>query len=418
MQNNRSNVLFINHSVRDGGPGKSLFYILKYLDRERINPYVLIPKDDVFSENLKSSNMYENIIVDNRFPENFFRPLFNAGFIYRLSEKNILFRKLIKFIYAICNIVLMTHLVITSGRIIKSNKIKVIYCNGTIPKVVGALMGYFNNCDVIWHVRNIQQTTVLSSLINNLSRLRNVKRIICVSQATANQFKYSKNKLKVIYNGLDPAKYDPSGTNGILRKEFGINKNTIVIGSTGRLVPRKGYEEFIKNTPMVIDRLDNGTDIVFVIIGDTPHFFHMDYKKYLENLCDNMGIRDKFIFTGYRKEIRPYLKDMDIFFIPSNYPDPFPRSVIEAMSFSLPVLGFRIGGIAEAFIDRESGFMSDSGDYSNMMKNIVNLVDNSKLREELGINARNRVLENFDAKHIAGQIQDVITEVCESGSVT
>ena len=46
-------VLFINHSVRDGGPGRSLFYILKYLDKDKIDPYVLIPKDDLFSDMLK-----------------------------------------------------------------------------------------------------------------------------------------------------------------------------------------------------------------------------------------------------------------------------------------------------------------------------------------------------------------------------
>ncbi len=68
------NVLFINHSVRDGGPGRSLFYILKYIDRQKINPYVLIPKDDIFSSLLKSENLYENIVIENRFPENVLRP--------------------------------------------------------------------------------------------------------------------------------------------------------------------------------------------------------------------------------------------------------------------------------------------------------------------------------------------------------
>ena len=47
-------VLFINHSIRDGGPGKSLYYILRFLDRAKITPFVLIPKDDVFSERLKA----------------------------------------------------------------------------------------------------------------------------------------------------------------------------------------------------------------------------------------------------------------------------------------------------------------------------------------------------------------------------
>ena len=66
----KTNVLFINHSVRDGGPGRSLLYILKYIDREKINPFVLVPKHDIFSESLKSEGIFENVIVDPRFPEN------------------------------------------------------------------------------------------------------------------------------------------------------------------------------------------------------------------------------------------------------------------------------------------------------------------------------------------------------------
>jgi hypothetical protein len=72
-------VLFINHSIRDGGPGKSLFYILKFLDRSKLTPYVLIPKDDVFSDWLKSEGIYENVITDARFPENLKRPFFGQS---------------------------------------------------------------------------------------------------------------------------------------------------------------------------------------------------------------------------------------------------------------------------------------------------------------------------------------------------
>ena len=45
----KTNVLFINHSVRDGGPGRSLLYILKYIDRKKINPFVLVPKHTTYS---------------------------------------------------------------------------------------------------------------------------------------------------------------------------------------------------------------------------------------------------------------------------------------------------------------------------------------------------------------------------------
>ena len=66
--NSSPRVLFINHSIRDGGPGKSLYYILRFINRGKLTPCVLIPKDDVVSERLKAAGLYENIIIDGRFP--------------------------------------------------------------------------------------------------------------------------------------------------------------------------------------------------------------------------------------------------------------------------------------------------------------------------------------------------------------
>ena len=80
------NVLFINHSVRDGGPGRSLYYILKYIDKTRLNPYVLVPRHDVFSDLVRNLGLGDNIIIDSRFPENILRPRFEED--KQLSESS------------------------------------------------------------------------------------------------------------------------------------------------------------------------------------------------------------------------------------------------------------------------------------------------------------------------------------------
>ncbi len=67
-----------------------------------------------------------------------------------------------------------------------------------------------------------------------------VKRIICVSNATAAQFEQVKDKVRVIYNGVDIEDYNPSAIKGELRANYNLSKQTIIVGSTGRIVPRKG----------------------------------------------------------------------------------------------------------------------------------------------------------------------------------
>ena len=246
-----------------------------------------------------------------------------------------------------------------------------------------------------------------------MSKLSVVKRIICVSQATAEQFNQVRDKVRVIYNGVDIEDYNPESIEGELRATYGLSQDTIVVGSTGRIVPRKGYDLFIKSAKIVIDGLDKkDRDIKFVIVGDTPYFFQDDHLSYLKNLVNEYCLDDYFIFTGYKKEVKRFLKDFDIFVIPSNYPDPFPRSVIEAMAFELPSIGFKAaGGIVESIQDGVTGFLCDPGDTQQVGEYILKLIQDPELRKQMGVLGRKRVKDEFLAVDRTQDIQRNILEV-------
>jgi len=399
----KTNVLFINHSVRDGGPGRSLLYILKYIDRDKINPFVLIPKHDIFSESLKSEGIFENVVVDPRFPENIQKSPMVADTTRAPG--------LTRIFSIIVNIVNMLRLLCDSPRIIRENGIDIVYCNGTLAKIVGTLIGRKNKKPVIWHVRNIQQTWFMKSLMETLSGFKCVKKIICVYRATAKPFKRAKSKVHVVYNGIDTADFERDSVRGSLREEFSIPLDTVLVGNTGRVVTRKGYAEFIDTVSRLVSNSNISEKTKFVIVGDTPWFFPENHLRELEDHADRLGVRDSFIFTGYRKDVRPYLKDFDLFVIPSNYPDPFPRSVIEAMAFSLPVVGFSIGGIAEAVEDGKTGFLCAPGDFQKIVESVSILARDAEARSEMGRNARRRVMEMCSAAERTADIQKIILEV-------
>ncbi len=398
----KTNVLFINHSVRDGGPGRSLLYILKHIDRDKINPFVLIPKHDIFSESLKSEGIFENVVVDPRFPENIQKSPMVADTTRAPG--------LTRIFSIIVNIVNMLRLLCDSPRIIRENGIDIVYCNGTLAKIVGTLIGRKNKKPVIWHVRNIQQTWFMKSLMETLSGFKCVKKIICVSRATAKPFERAKNKVHVVYNGIDPADFDRDSVRGSLREEFSIPPDTVLVGNTGRVVPRKGYAEFIDTVSRLVSNSNISEKTKFVIVGDTPWFFPENHLRELEDHAERLGVRNSFIFTGYRKDVRPYLKDFDLFVIPSNYPDPFPRSVIEAMAFSLPVVGFSIGGIAEAIEDGKTGFLCAPGDFQKIGESVSILARDAEARGEMGRNSRRRVMEMCSAVERTADVQKIILE--------
>ncbi|MCY3985452.1 MAG: glycosyltransferase family 4 protein [Candidatus Dadabacteria bacterium] len=399
----KTNVLFINHSVRDGGPGRSLFYILKYIDRDKIKPFVLVPKHDIFSENLKSERIFENVIVDPRFPENIQKSAMIADTRWAPG--------LVKVFSIILNIVNMVRLLFGSSEIIRANRIDIIYCNGTLAKILGTLIGKKNKKPVIWHVRNIQQTPFMKFLMQTLSGFGCVRKIICVSRATAEPFKKTQKKVHVVYNGIDPADFDRDSVRGSLREEFSLSSDAVLVGNTGRVVPRKGYIEFIDTVSRIVSQSNIGEKVKFVIVGDTPWFFPKDHLRELQDYAERLGVRQSFLFTGYREDVRTYLKDFDLFVIPSNYPDPFPRSVIEAMAFDLPVVGFSIGGIAEAVEDGQTGFLCPPGDFQKFGESISILVRDKRLRDKMGRKARCKVIEMCSASERTADIQKIILKV-------
>ena len=405
-------VLFINHSVRYGGPGRSLFYILKYINKAKIDPYVLVPKEDIFTDLVKKEGLGDKIIVEEKFPENLQSPRLNWIRFTAGNTSQSSLSKLRKIVSVTLNVIDLFVFIVTAPFLIGKRKIDIIYCNGTQAKIVGTLIGFLNRRPVIWHVRNIQQTKPLGITINLLASLSVVKRIICVSRPTAEQFRFGRDKVTIIHNGIDTEDFDPDKIKGLLRLEFDIPKGAVIVGSTGRIVPRKGYEYLIRAALSMISRLDDEVSKVrFVVVGDTPYFFQDNHLQVLKGMVSELGLEEFFIFTGYKKDVGPYLKDFDIFVIPSNYPDPFPRVVIEAMSFALPVVGFKVGGIVEAVENGVTGFLNEPGNTEQLGEGILKLIQDKSLRVSMGVGGRERVRRLFSAKERTKDIEENILEV-------
>ena len=385
----KKNILFLNHSVRDGGPGKSLFYLLKHFDYSSYNVNVLIPSKNNFSENIEKNNLNVNQIINKNFPENLKKPNLNI-----FGNSIPLF-----FIDILINILRLVFLSITIKDIIKDNKIDLLYCNGTQAKIFGAIIGKIYNIKTVWHVRNIQKSFLLSWFINSFSKFNNVSKIICVSKATSNQFKINTKNI-VINNGVDTSEFSLRSVNSKLREEYNIDSKKIIIGTAGRIVPRKGFDYFIEVCKQISHEFKK--DCIFVIVGDTPFYFKQKIMENLKTMVKEYNLEDKFIFTGYKNDVDSYIADFDIFFIPSRYPDPFPRVVVESMALSKPIVGFDIGGIGEAIDDGINGFSIDTKD--NPINKLIGLIENDDLRLNMGFNSRKKAVNNYDSRIVANKV--------------
>ena len=384
------NILFINHSIRDGGPGRSLYYLLKHFDYEEFNVSTLIPEKKVFSKNIERDNLKVNQIVNNNFPENLKRQNFQfQGKKFSILPLDI-----------IINLFRLIYLLFDFKKELVRNKIDVIYCNGTLAKFFGATLGSIYSIKVVWHVRNYQKNIFLSYLINFFSTFNSVKKIICVSKSTMSQFKI-KEKCKVINNGIDTEEFNPTTVSRELREKFNISKEKIIIGTAGRVVPRKNFEHFVQLGIDVCKKYKK--DCLFVLVGDTPYYFGQNLMTKLKAMVKNENLEDKFIFTGYTDKVEAYISDFDIFFIPSMYEDPFPRVVIESMALGKPVLGYNIGGIGEAIDNKVNGYSFNLDD-SSVIDSILELIEDEELRLKMSFEARKKAVNSYDSRIIASEI--------------
>ena len=87
------------------------------------------------------------------------------------------------------------------------------------------------------------------------------------------------------------------------------------------------------------------------------------------------------------------LKCADIFVLPT-YFDGYPNSLMEAMASGIACIATRVGSIPDMIIDNQNGMLIDREDSVQLYHKLKALIDNSFLRWELGMNARNRVRAN------------------------
>ncbi|MGH2747958.1 MAG: sugar transferase [Actinomycetota bacterium] len=214
------------------------------------------------------------------------------------------------------------------------------------------------------------------------------------------------HKLRLLGNGVDLARFDPSRLTAArrreLRAELGAADGQIVVGTVGRLVAEKGYFELFD----AAGALGNG--YVVVALG------HADPEKG-DSLSDTdiargreAGIR----FLGMRGDIEELYGAMDIFVLPSHR-EGVPRAAMEAAAMGLPVVATDIRGCREVVEDGVGGLLVPVGDPSALAVAIRRLGEDAALRRRLGAAGHRRARERFDERRVVSIVLDTYREVLE-----
>ena len=200
------------------------------------------------------------------------------------------------------------------------------------------------------------------------------------------KYEHIKN-VKVIYNGIDPDLFKPASIEEkvLKKKQLGLNKNDFVLGNVGRM-------DYWKNQRILIEILPDlkkiSPQIKLILVG------RGEEEGNLKKLAIKKGVKNDVIFLGQRSDVNQILKAFDIFVFPS-LTEGLPLVVIEAMATGLPIVASHVGGIPELVVNGETGFLVSPTSKEEIKETIIKLLNNPKLRKEMGQIARKRFETHF-----------------------
>ncbi len=199
-------------------------------------------------------------------------------------------------------------------------------------------------------------------------------------------FDCPSDKVDVIFNGVDPAKFDFDWTEkdrAAHRAKLALPAEKIVM-YVGRFVHEKGIHVLLNAASAV---LAAEPKTKFVIVGG-------GHREKLEKFVRWAGLGDKVVFTGFmaNRSLHQLYRVADVAVFPSLY-EPFGIVALEAMAAGAPVVASDAGGLKEVVRHDLTGTLSFANDSDSLAwavlkvlrepKRALNLADNAKLRLKL-----------------------------------
>jgi phosphatidyl-myo-inositol dimannoside synthase len=178
------------------------------------------------------------------------------------------------------------------------------------------------------------------------------------------------------------------------RLKLGIPGGSRIGLSVGRLIKRKGFDLVIESLAFLRNEFPN---LYYVIVGDGPE------RETLKKMADSSGVGDRtVILTEVKDEEKWVLYAMSDFFVMPNRTlegtdwEGFGIVFLEAALLGKPSIGGNNGGVSDAIVHHETGFLVETDDYRQTAQSIKYLMDNESIQIQMGKAAQRRAVDHFD----------------------
>ena len=301
-----------------GGAEKSLFDLLS---NPNVDPVVLAPEDGPVLDRARESNLPTHVL--------------DFGSINKIRRPF----SFMKGISAVSDLLKAAKILKQRA---KEHQADIVHSNGLKAHMINCVSRWLFGAHAVLHIRDIPYTKA-EKLVWYIMYFM-CSKMVLVSAACWPGKKLPR-KCVVIHNGTPLVEHT--------EKKYLSDNKTITLGFAGRLHPGKGVH-------LLLDWLaaakKQGADVFLSIRGsfseDAP-----EYERSLNAQIKDLNLQENVEFLGHIDDPEAVFKGLDIVVVPSEKPDPLPRSVMESMARGIPVFGYPAGGIFEMIEDGITGFM-------------------------------------------------------------
>ncbi|MFL5750867.1 MAG: glycosyltransferase [Chloroflexota bacterium] len=257
-------------------------------------------------------------------------------------------------------------------------------------------------CDRPYLVSTVHSSRVRS--LNDRETLRcltpEIDQLIAVSKAIVAKIADERPGLapvRLIYNGVDLARYDQQEPNCDLREQFGMEAGSQVVGVVARLEPEKGHETLLDAWP---DVLRSVPDAYLMVVGEGST------RDSLEQRAAANRVAHRVLFTGRRDDIPAVTASFDVAVLPSHR-EAQGLSILEAMALSRPVVASDVGGIPEMIEDGVTGVLVPHDEPRALAAAIVRLLTDHAYADTIAKAGHDLVHDRFCIELMVRAIEDI-----------
>ncbi len=234
---------------------------------------------------------------------------------------------------------------------------EIVYANSQKAFVLSAIASVLVRRPLIWHLHDIISPEHFGAVQRRAQILLANKcatKVIVPSQAAAAAFMEAGGRsdlVEIVPNGLTLPP-EPSSP-GELRQDLGLPDGPLV-GVFSRLAQWKGQH-------VLLEALSDLPGVGCIVVGDAL-FGEQSYAARLKQMVLELGLADRVRFLGHRSDVPRLMKAVDAMVHPSIDPEPFGRTLVEAMLAGVPVIATDAGAAPDILEGGRAGTLVPPGD--------------------------------------------------------